>query len=111
MGKKIVAILLAGGLVAADGAAVAQTAQGADTVAPVTIVGVRQPPTEMLPDFDACLRAASDPFTAALIGSGAMPRLYVKTRPPRNPDYGAPPRTAPGSALPEVMSLKAMPTR
>ena len=106
MGKKIVAILLAGGLVAADGAAVAQTAQGADTVAPVTIVGVRQPPTEMLPDFDACLRAASDPFTAALIGSGAMPRLYVKTRPPRNPDYGAPPRTAPGSALPEVMSLK-----
>ena len=69
MGRKIVAILLAGGLVAADGAAVAQTGQGADAVAPVTIVGVRQPPTEMLPDFDACLKAASDPFTAALIGS------------------------------------------
>jgi TPR repeat protein len=33
-------------------------------------------------------------------------RIYKATRPPRNPDYNAPPRTPPGSALPQVMSLR-----
>jgi TPR repeat protein len=106
MARAIVAILLAGGLAAAGGAAIAETAGSPTDVAPVTVQAPRRPPVEMLPDYDTCLQAAADPYTAALIGAGAMPRLYVKTRPPRNPDWNAPPRTSPGSPLPEVLSLK-----
>jgi TPR repeat protein len=103
MAKGIVALLLAAGLA---GPALGQTAEPATDVAPLTVVAGRRPPVEMLPDFDTCLQAASDPFTAALIAADAAPRMYVKTRIPRNPDYNAPPRTPPGSPLPEVMSLK-----
>ena len=103
MAKGIVALFLAAGLA---GPALGQTAEPATDVAPLTVVAGRRPPVEMLPDFDTCQQAASDPFTAALIGADAAPRMYVKTRIPRNPDYSAPPRTPPGSPLPEVMSMK-----
>lgn len=110
MAKRIMAALLAGSFAISSGPVFAQTATPAPSdatdVAPVSVVAARRPPVEMLPDFDTCLEAASDPYTAALIEAGGAPRMYVKTRPPRNPDYNAPPLSPPGSPMPEVMSLK-----
>lgn len=101
--KPVMAMVLALGL-----AGVWETvlAQGSTAVAPLTIVGQREPPVEMLPDINTC-KAATDPYVAALRATGTGgPRIYAQTRPPRNPDYNAPPLTPPGSALPKVMSLR-----
>jgi TPR repeat protein len=106
MTNRMVAALLAASFLIPSASAFGQATETATDVAPVAVVAPRRPPVEMLPDFDTCLEAASDPFTAALIEAGGAPRMYVKTRPPRNPDYNAPPLTPPGSPMPEVLSLK-----
>jgi TPR repeat protein len=99
MSKSMVAILLGLSLAAVWEPALAQTP--ATEVAPLTVTGKREPPVELLPDINTC-KAATDPYVRAVGGL----RIYQQTRPPRNPDDNAPPLTPPGSALPEVMSLR-----
>ena len=104
MSKRAKAIVLALGLAAGWEGALAQEST---ELAPLTIVGQREPPVEMLPDINTC-KAATDPYVAALRSAtgGDGPRIYAQTRRPRNPDYNAPPLSPPGSPVPEVMSLR-----
>lgn len=103
MSKSARAIVLGLSLAAAWAPALAQT--GPTDLAPVTVTAQREPPVELLPDIATC-KAMTDPYVMAVKDAGGDLRIYQATRPPRNPDYNAPPRTPPGSALPEVMSIR-----
>jgi TPR repeat protein len=103
MSKSLKPLMLGLAVAAAWEPALAQTA--ATDVAPVTVTAKREPPVELLPDINVC-KAQTDPYVMAVRAAGGDLRIYQATRPPRNPDYNAPPRTPPGSALPEVMSLR-----
>ena len=103
MSKSALAVVLALSLAAGWESALAQEST---EVAPLTILGQREPPVEMLPDINTC-KAATDPYVAALRATGTGgPRIYAQTRLPRNPDYNAPPLSPPGSPVPDVMSLR-----
>lgn len=108
MTKSLIAALLASALALASGPALGQdrTSSAATNVAPVTVTASRRPPPELDSRSANCSRAMRDPSLRALIAAGGQPRIYSATRPPRNPDYSAPPKSAPGSALPKVLSLK-----
>lgn len=68
----------------------------------VTVTGRRMPAAEA-PRSATCEVMARDPhFRALLQATGGNLPMLVPTRLPRNPDYNAPPRVAPGSPLPEL---------
>src|SRR5690242_10329464 len=99
-------------------------AQEATDVAPVTVVGTRAPPAEAPrsatceyyirkdPSLRAWMAIMSNddpsPFPlepnelprASLAVPG--PKFYLPTRLPRDPDLTSPPKSAPGSALPDI---------
>lgn len=72
----------------------------------ITVLGRRLPAAEA-PRFTTCVAQARAPFFAAALDKAngdpmMVPRIYLPTRMPRNPDYTAPPRVAPGSPLPQL---------
>jgi TPR repeat protein len=118
--------LAAGGVMAAG----PLFAQQATDVAPVEVVGTRAPPAEA-PRSATCeyyirkdpsLRAwmsimsNDDPFPASFSEGRIGPsppslalsgmKFYLPTRLPRDPDLTSPPKSAPGSALPDIGSKR-----
>jgi len=69
--------------------------------ADLTITGRRMPGAEA-PRSATCEAMARDPFFRAQLAAGITPRMYLPTRMPRNPDYGAPPAVPAGSPLPSL---------
>lgn len=79
---------------------------------PNRLIDRKEPPDAYAPKSSACeFLVATDPHVRELIERGVKPRIYLPTRPSLNPDYKAPPRSAPGSELPPAASTwKAMST-
>lgn len=91
-------------LVMVGGPAVAQTRPD------VTVTGARLPQAEA-PKSATCEAAAADPtFRARLNAAGGNPIManlpLMPTRMPRNPDYTAAPKVAPGSPLPKLSKTR-----
>lgn len=91
-------------------------AQSNDRLPDVSITGKRAVGI-FAPASAACENAvATDPLLAVqIIASGGDPLMgptfYQPTRTPRNPDYNAPPKAAPGSALPDISFKWVSPIR
>lgn len=71
------------------------------------VVRAQRMPAAEAPRWATCEALARNPYFAALSGVAAEkdvlgPTVYLPTRLPRNPDYGAPPLVPPGSPLPKA---------
>jgi len=105
-----VVLLLAGGSMFLAASAAAQTESRKQTDPrtkqdELVVRGQRMPAAEA-PRSATCEALARNPYFAALSGAAADngvlgPAVYLPTRLPRNPDYGAPPLVPPGSPLPK----------
>jgi TPR repeat protein len=105
MARRTIAVMLGASLAIAPAPLLAQTPAPATatppetTVAPVTVTARR--PSADQARSEACIEAMRDPQVRALLATGAFNR-YSRTRPPRNPDYGAQPTVPLDAPLPEV---------
>ncbi|MES2338646.1 MAG: tetratricopeptide repeat protein [Pseudomonadota bacterium] len=91
-------------------AVLATSAAAQSTRDDVTVRNQRMPAAEA-PRSATCEAMARDPlFRQQLFAANGDPlmgpRAYLPTRPPRNPDYSAPPLTPPGSPLPTLSKAR-----
>lgn len=94
-------------LAASSGVAHAQNQEAAPALPEELTVEGRRMPTAEAPRSATCEALARDPsFRALIAASGGNPymgpRMFLPVRPPRNPDYSAPPKVAPGSPIPQM---------
>lgn len=97
-------LLLAGSSVFLAPPATGQTAE-AKKQDELIVRGQRMPAAEA-PRWATCEILARNPYFAALNGAAATngvlgPPVFLPTRLPRNPDYGAPPLVPPGAPMPK----------
>lgn len=109
IGRRFWTVLL-GAAAFLTGPGLAQTtgsqSQSTDPQDGLTVTGQKMPAAEA-PRSATCEALAQDPYVRALFAAAKNdpfmgPRIFVPTRLPRNPDYGAPPKVAPGSPLPDL---------
>jgi TPR repeat protein len=119
MTARSLAVLATAGALFTSQPAPAQTGAASTDVSPVTVKGAKRTgpwaPTDIpvpvelrMRGTEICNLILQDPATLAAMemNTGFEPRVYEATRFPRNPDWNAPPLTAPGSVVPHALTMK-----